>query len=383
MESRLLAALASFIIIAGSAHAVPGETPPPTPAEANHAVSQVSLLLGAAAKTSDAAARSGGTAAGDAAAIGGSILDILAGAAAAVLSGVAGLAVGFASGASDILTSSVGALASGASAIGAGLAGALAALATLATAGAQVLSFAAASLGAGAAWLASLGNLLLSSAAAAVSLVVSQIASVAASLSRSASRISVQIDPRTAVYGGAATAGAVGTWLIADWIRKAGLLAPLYTRLAPSRLLDNEVRQRIFRFIEANPGAHVSAIRDQIGIGWGTTVYHLSKLRAAHMVTTVGSGNQVCYYKNGCGVSAADQRAIPLLKNAKARAIREYLMTNPGTTQRVVAEELGMSAALVSWHVARLEEAGLLDRVRDGRVTRLALRASGPAPAAA
>lgn len=127
----------------------------------------------------------------------------------------------------------------------------------------------------------------------------------------------------------------------------------------------------------------MSAIRAEMGIGWGTTVYHLSKLKAAHMVTTMGSGNQVCYFKNGSGVSASDQKAIPLLKNPKAKAIREFLTTNPGATQKRVADMLGMSAALVSWHVARLEDAGLLERVRDGRVTRLALKTIDPVAVAA
>lgn len=387
MERRLGVSILALGLIVGSASALPADAPAAPTGQTHDAVTKVKALLeGATSAASAATSGAPGTAAGAGAAASSILRSIAnavlhaAGTVAAAISDAMMTVVGGASQASRL----VGATAAIA---GTSIASSLAfGGSTLAGAGSVVLEIGAAALASVVTFLSnavSIVSISLASAAAALAGVLTNVASVVASLSQSASKARLQVDPRIAVYGGAAVAGSAGLWAVADWLKKAGVLAPLYTRLAPSRLLDNEVRQRIFKLIEENPGVHVSAIRAEMGIGWGTTVYHLSKLKAAHMVTTMGSGNQVCYFKNGSGVSASDQKAIPLLKNPKAKAIREFLTTNPGATQKRVADMLGMSAALVSWHVARLEDAGLLERVRDGRVTRLALKTIDPVAVAA
>jgi Mn-dependent DtxR family transcriptional regulator len=181
-------------------------------------------------------------------------------------------------------------------------------------------------------------------------------------------------DPRLlAPVGGAAAVGGLA------WLAHAGRLAPvaaLFSRLGSHELLDHDGRRRIYEFIRERPGAHLSQVSSAMGLGWGATVYHLQRLRDAQLVSVRPVGNQVCHFVNGDHHSPDEQRLLAATKVPNAKAIVDFLKLRGPSTQRAIAEELGMSSALVSWHAKRLEELGVVQRARTGRTTTLALPAS-------
>jgi predicted transcriptional regulator len=78
------------------------------------------------------------------------------------------------------------------------------------------------------------------------------------------------------------------------------------------------------------------------------------------------------FYINGNGYRAQlpdtpYKETIGALKNPTARALVQHLLDHPGDGQKEVAEALGMTASTINWHVKRLEEAGLVIKVRDGK----------------
>src|SRR5439155_906457 len=93
----------------------------------------------------------------------------------------------------------------------------------------------------------------------------------------------VQEHPKETAIAANTTAATGG---LAWAIRRFGplLWLPLYTRLAPSQILDNEQRSRVYQHVRAHPGAHPSAIAETLDLGWGTVVYHLGRLESSKLV---------------------------------------------------------------------------------------------------
>jgi ribosomal protein S25 len=177
-----------------------------------------------------------------------------------------------------------------------------------------------------------------------------------------------------AVGATAASASAhVGLW---NLLRRFGWLGaglPLFSRIEKDDLLDHPLRSEIYEAIKTNPGIHISALARTVDAGWGTTIHHLRKLKDEDMVAVRLVNNQKCYFINGGGVGADTWSAVSHLKNGTARKIAEFVHAHPLIAVTDLSKQLGISASLVSHHVAKLSRAGILEKVRDGRFIRLTL----------
>jgi predicted transcriptional regulator len=174
--------------------------------------------------------------------------------------------------------------------------------------------------------------------------------------------------------GSAATTGAAGYGL---WslLRRFGWLVGFpvagFTRIEASELLDHPMRAQIFQVIQANPGVHASELSRKVGVGWGTITHHLDKLERARLVTTRRVNNQKCYFEDGGKVSSQDMAIASAVRGDSAGQITTYVQSHPMTSQKMMAAELGMSAALASFHVKKLVGIGVLDKMRRGKETLL------------
>ena len=169
----------------------------------------------------------------------------------------------------------------------------------------------------------------------------------------------------TAIVAGSA-AGAGGLAWLAKRFGLLGLL-PLYTRLAPSEMLDNQARADIFEHVKKNPGAHPSAIAEELHLGWGTVVYHLARLESSKLVTIKQGAHRKCYFAVGGDLDAQERAAVAAMSTDKAKLIVQTVRSAPGITQKALADALSMSQALASWHVKRLIANGVLTCAREGR----------------
>ncbi len=178
------------------------------------------------------------------------------------------------------------------------------------------------------------------------------------------------------------TTTAVGSWWGHALLRRLGWLGSLgggvagFSRIQDADLLQHPARAEVFRAIQENPGIHASALGRLVGIGWGTVTHHLQKLEKARLVTKRKVTGQVCYFENGGVVERGDMAAASAVKSETAAVIVDFVDNNPMTTQKSVAQSLGISPALVSFHVKRLRANGVVDVLRQGRATRLTTTAS-------
>lgn len=191
---------------------------------------------------------------------------------------------------------------------------------------------------------------------------------------------------------GSAAAAGYGLWALVKkyaWLLSAA--APLFSRIEDSRLLDHPLRAQVFQVIQQNPGIHASELSRKVGAGWGTIVHHLDKLEKGRLVTARRVNNQKCFFEDGGKVSRQDMAIAGAVRGDSASLITAYVTAHPMTSQKAMAEELGISPALTSFHVKKLAGLGVLDKVRRGKETLLtatqAVRrvlpaATGPVPTA-
>lgn len=283
--------------------------------------------------------------------------------------------------AGSALASGAGAAASaaagGASAVGSALVALGGALASLASGLASAVGSALAAIGSA---LAALGGSLASLAATAGG-ALAALAGMLASLLGSGARAIAAHPKESAIVAGSATGGITLAWLLKRF--GAALLVPLYTRLAPSEMLDNEARARVYEHVRATPGAHPSGIAAALGLGWGTVIYHLGKLESSSLVVAKTANHKKCYFATGSALGADARAAVAAMTHDKAKLIVNAVHAAPGITQKQLAERVGMSQALMSWHVKRLVTSGVLLTAREGRSNALRVAAHVPMASAA
>lgn len=188
-----------------------------------------------------------------------------------------------------------------------------------------------------------------------------------------------------AVAGTAAAASAAGVgaaFALHDGFRWRWLamLAPLYTRLARSEVLDHDSRHTIYGHIAAHPGAHLRQIKRELGVAHGTLLHHLQMLESQEYVRSVRDGMYRRYYTTGTVLPAATEDL--------GDRVLGHIRANPGTRNADICAALRKSPSLVAYHVSRLEQEGKLRRERIGREARLYLTeplttGTEPAPAEA
>jgi DNA-binding MarR family transcriptional regulator len=155
---------------------------------------------------------------------------------------------------------------------------------------------------------------------------------------------------------------------------KGGSLVGLFSRLQGPQLLAHPSRARLMEIIQAEPGIHFQDLVRRSGLPNGTAVHHVRKLEQGGFVAVRPLGRYTCYFPGT--PDRASLAAAPVTKSDGARRILAEVAASPGLSGSELAVRLGLQPSTVAYHVKRLEQAGLLASVRDGRSVRLRTSAS-------
>ncbi len=166
-------------------------------------------------------------------------------------------------------------------------------------------------------------------------------------------------------------------------------MAPMFSRIQKDELLDNSGRDELCTLVDENPGIGLKDLCERTGLGWGTTVYHMSRLESAGFVASIKSGQNRHFFKNG-HPAALMKEHVAVLRNQTAGNLARFLLATPGSTQTTIAKRLGLGAPTVTKYIKRMERQGLVHVVQDGRskivqptgVLQNALDHAAPMPAA-
>ncbi len=134
---------------------------------------------------------------------------------------------------------------------------------------------------------------------------------------------------------------------------------------------DSENRNRIYDYIKKNPGAHLRMITRELEVGMGATQHHLDILERSGKVRSRRINIYRHYY--AVEVLEAEHNILAFLRQEPAMDILTYLMEHPKSTQSDIVNFKGFSAPTISWHMTRLEEAGLVNSIKDGRSVRYSI----------
>lgn len=188
-----------------------------------------------------------------------------------------------------------------------------------------------------------------------------------ASVSASSAGVAPMSDPGLLGVALVVAAGAVGGALL--WVtvlQRAVMmgLVPLLSRIAHSEIYLNDARRLISELAAANPGLCLNEIVAKTGYSRNAVSYHLFVLEKEEELVSVKDGKYRRYFPRGGKYVNGAKNVVSVLKNDQTLKMAQRIVAQPGTIQRELCRNLGMTASAACWHARRLEELGVIRKQR-------------------
>jgi predicted transcriptional regulator len=129
--------------------------------------------------------------------------------------------------------------------------------------------------------------------------------------------------------------------------------------------LRHDVRANIVRILATNAGCHLRGLQRRSNLGLGQLRHHLKVLEAGGFVVRQRDGRKVRYYLPD-EVPLQDRELFAALYQEVPRRMLALLVARPGARHGDLARALERPAATISYHLARLQEAGLVRSMKRG-----------------
>jgi predicted transcriptional regulator len=134
-------------------------------------------------------------------------------------------------------------------------------------------------------------------------------------------------------------------------------------------------RQRalLLELAVADPGIHVLRAAHLLGMNWNTCYHHVRRMAGDGLLAVVKVRGKLCLF-DPKGGAVAGRMVHVLLRDARTASLAREVVTTPGLNQQDLAGRLGIAPSAAYRHLGRLQSAGLVDIVRQGR--QLSIRAT-------
>lgn len=142
-----------------------------------------------------------------------------------------------------------------------------------------------------------------------------------------------------------------------------------YSKFSDSDPLDHEARQKLYGAVAESPGTYVAEVAETTGISVSTARYHLRILESEHLIRTEKVRGKRRLYRGRTG----DSDVAAALNDGATAAVVEAVDRHEPVSISQLAEVLERTRSTVTYHVKRLDEAGVLIRERDGGSVRVEL----------
>lgn len=130
-------------------------------------------------------------------------------------------------------------------------------------------------------------------------------------------------------------------------------------------------RQKIVSVVKGDPGIHLRRLAAVVGISWNTCLHHVNRLEAKGVVSTQKVRGLVCVFDR-TGGAVTGKTGHCLLRDERNMNVARFVAENPGCHQRAVCAGTDLAPSVVTRRLQSLEDAGLVERIREGRVTLVA-----------
>jgi predicted transcriptional regulator len=135
--------------------------------------------------------------------------------------------------------------------------------------------------------------------------------------------------------------------------------------------------EKVFHFIQENPGCHLRKVKRSMSISMGTVQYQLDKLEKLGRITSTRRGLYKYYFPVGL-FKENEKEILEVLTQETARKILMYIIEQKNPTQTDIVNSVRISARSVSWHVGRLINLQIIREIKDGRYKRYQLHGTDP-----
>jgi predicted transcriptional regulator len=158
------------------------------------------------------------------------------------------------------------------------------------------------------------------------------------------------------------------------------LFAPFYSRVKGDKILEHQLRSKIYMYIRAHPGDHYRSIMAKLKIKNGTLVHHLARLEQEELIKSERDGYFKRFYpiglripKSEVGMYYPEGMATYNIGEHQVSAIQlriiKIIKKNPGLTQKEIALKIKESRRVVNYHIKLLEQHELVRVEKNGRET--------------
>lgn len=133
-------------------------------------------------------------------------------------------------------------------------------------------------------------------------------------------------------------------------------------------------REEVLEFIVAHPGTHLREVKRELNLAMGTIQYHLYTLEKEGRIISRRKGLYKRFYPSYT-FGEKQQEILDVLSQEPERDILLYIVQNPNSTQKALADYAGMSPSTINWHMKRLSDAGLVEIRREGQFVKYVVTA--------
>ena len=134
-----------------------------------------------------------------------------------------------------------------------------------------------------------------------------------------------------------------------------------------------ETAEKIWQFIQANPGCHLRKIKEMMQVSQGTVQYHTDRLEKNGKITSTRSGLYKHYFPIGV-FQNNEKEILQILSQETIRQILMLIVEQQAPTQTDIVKSIGLSASSVNWHMKRLIDFRLVEEIKEGKYKRYQLQ---------
>lgn len=137
---------------------------------------------------------------------------------------------------------------------------------------------------------------------------------------------------------------------------------------------EPSTRQRVYRLVQEHPGLHQREIARRLDLKASHAEYHLRQLEKAGLLRTEASEGYKRYFvavepsgpvPEGA-VEPRDREWVGLLRQERPLEVVAHLLQEGPTQMGELAATMDLATSTLSYHADKLEEAGVVERVRRG-----------------
>lgn len=139
----------------------------------------------------------------------------------------------------------------------------------------------------------------------------------------------------------------------------------VYTKMRRDRLLEHDKRNKIYEYINHNPGTHYRALMNDLGLHMGTLTHHLNMLETQRYIKSYQDGMYRRFYPIDAKIDTG------LILTDVQKRILHMVQDNPGISQTGIAKKMGITRKIVHYHIKLLADAGFVHVETVGRETNL------------